>query len=371
MNKKVKNASITEYNGIKFRSKLEKEVAKTLDDLNIKYEYENKKFILIPSFRYENELIRQISYTPDFIIGNLIIECKGFPTDSWKIKRKLFLNYLVNKENNYIFVEIKSIKNLLDLIDMDDRFITKNVLATSLKTGITVEYNSVSEALESLNLVGKSKGNIEQCFKGLRKSAHGYTWKRVERVIVPLEGEVWKDVVGFEGLYKVSNLGRVASTQFHGENNFKLMSLIYNRGYTTVKLRNWKKNISGNYLVHRLVADAFIPNIENKPYIDHINTIRDDNRVENLRWVTHLENQRNPITNKRLKEFMIELNHQKIGNTVSTNKKKRKVQHLLESGQVEIFDSITDAANNKNKYPSTIQKWCNENKYGWSYLNIK
>ena len=143
-NKKVKNASITEYNGIKFRSKLEKEVAKTLDDLNIKYEYENKKFILIPSFRYENELIRQISYTPDFIIGNLIIECKGFPTDSWKIKRKLFLNYLVNKENNYIFVEIKSVKNLLDLIDMDDRFITKNVLATSLKTGIAVEYNSVS-----------------------------------------------------------------------------------------------------------------------------------------------------------------------------------------------------------------------------------
>lgn len=371
INKKVKNASIAEYNGIKFRSKLEKEVAKTLDDLNIKYEYENKKFILIPSFRYENELIRQISYTPDFIIGNLIIECKGFPTDSWKIKRKLFLNYLVNKENNYIFVEIKSVKNLLDLIDMDDRFITKNVLATSLKTGIAVEYNSVSEALEALDLVGKSKGNIEQCFKGLRKSAHGYTWKRVERVVIPLEGEVWKDVVGFEGLYKVSNLGRVASTQFHGENNFKLMSLVYNRGYTTVKLRNWKKNISGNYLVHRLVAEAFIPNIESKPHIDHINTIRDDNRVENLRWVTHLENQRNPITNKRLKEFMTELNHQKIGNTVSTNNRKRKVQHLLETGQVEIFDSITDAANNINKHPPTIQRWCNKGKYGWSYLNTE
>ena len=87
------------------------------------------------------------------------------------------------------------------------------------------------------------------------------------------------------------------------------------------------ENISGNYLVHRLVAEAFIPNIDNKPHIDHINTVRDDNRVENLRWVTHLENQRNPITNKRLKEFMTELNHRKVGNTISANNRKRKVQH--------------------------------------------
>ena len=59
-------------------------------------------------------------------------------------------------------------------------------------------------------------------------------------------------------------------------------------GYRMVQL--WNKNGGKNLLVHRLVAKAYIPNPDNHPTVDHINGIRDDNRIENLRWVTHSEN---------------------------------------------------------------------------------
>ena len=56
------------------------------------------------------------------------------------------------------------------------------------------------------------------------------------------------------------------------------------------------------FMKHRVIAYVFIPNPDNKPQVDHINTIRTDNRVENLKWVSQSENNKNPITNKRLSE---------------------------------------------------------------------
>ena len=366
-NKKIKNATPKEYNGIKFRSKLEADIAKILDFFNIGYEYEQTKFILQPSFKYALYSVKQISYTPDFIIGNLILECKGFPSDSWKIKRKLFLNYLAKSEKDYIFVEIKSYKDLLNLIDMDDRFITKNILVTNLKDNFVGEFNSISEALEVLNLTEKSKGNIQSCLLKNRKSAYGYKWNRVERELELIEGEEWRDVIGFEGLYKVSNKGRVVSSQFHGEKRFKLMSLIDVQGYKFVKLRNWYKKIAITYPVHRLVAEAFIPNLENKPDVDHINTIRDDNSVENLMWVTPTENMKNPITNERVRQVMIKLNKEKVGPIASGIKRNKKVMKIINEDDSMTFNSLTEAAKYFKVYPSTIQKWCAKNKNGWKY----
>lgn len=111
--------------------------------------------------------------------------------------------------------------------------------------------------------------------------------------------EIWRDIKGYEGLYKVSNLGNVVSLKYQGKIREVpyFMSFDDNHGYKRVTLT--MNGIKKKIFVHRLVAEAFIPNLENKPYIDHINTIRDDNRVDNLRWVTHSENILNELTNNK------------------------------------------------------------------------
>lgn len=92
--------------------------------------------------------------------------------------------------------------------------------------------------------------------------------------------EIWKDVVGYEGLYQISNLGRVKSVRQN-----KLMSLKRCQGYLRVGLRHRGKE-QRSYFVHRLVAEAFIPNPHNYPQINHKDECRTNNNVENLEWCT-------------------------------------------------------------------------------------
>ena len=110
--------------------------------------------------------------------------------------------------------------------------------------------------------------------------------------------ENWKAVIGYEGLYEVSNLGRIRSL-YYGRTRV-LKTYKGNRDYLIVSLS--KDGKQKTYTVHRLVANAFIPNPENKPEIDHINTITTDNRVENLRYVTPKENSNNDLTRKHMSE---------------------------------------------------------------------
>lgn len=117
--------------------------------------------------------------------------------------------------------------------------------------------------------------------------------------------EVWKDIEGYEGYYQVSNLGRVKSLDRIVEykdgkkclHKSKLLVGTDNgRGYLMVNLR--KDGTRKSFLIHRLVAEAFIPNFDNKLTVDHINRDRADNRVENLRWATQLE-QADNMDNKK------------------------------------------------------------------------
>ena len=117
-----------------------------------------------------------------------------------------------------------------------------------------------------------------------------------------MEGEIWKDIKEYEGLYQVSNMGRVKSLNYRGckgKERIMKQSFYYN-GYLKISLKKNRK--IKTIKVHRLVAIAFIPNVENKPEIDHKNTIKTDNRVENLRFVTHKENMNNELTRKHNSE---------------------------------------------------------------------
>ena len=100
------------------------------------------------------------------------------------------------------------------------------------------------------------------------------------------QDEVWKDVVGYEGLYRISSHGTVCRLYKNGKVNFMTPRIL--NGYWRVKLCNG--NTQKEYFLHRLIAQAFIPNPENKPEINHINGIKTDNRIENLEWVTRSEN---------------------------------------------------------------------------------
>lgn len=148
-----------------------------------------------------------------------------------------------------------------------------------------------------------------------------------------MEKEIWKTIITEDGIYEnyqVSNLGRLKSLKdSHGNYREKILSPGKDRNnYLHVILsRNGKRK---NYLVHRIVAMAFIPNIPNYKCVDHINTIRTDNRVENLRFCTHKQNMNNKLS--RIHNSQVRKNRKDLSKQVV----------CLETG--EIFPSTMEAS---------------------------
>jgi hypothetical protein len=122
--------------------------------------------------------------------------------------------------------------------------------------------------------------------------------------------EIWKDVCNYEGDYQVSSFGRVKSLWFNKETILKPHRNIH--GYLYINLR--KDNKTKFRRVHRLVAEAFLPNPENKTDVDHIDRVRDNNTLDNLRWATRSENLINTVARSSTHEKNI---HMTPNNTYS------------------------------------------------------
>lgn len=117
-NKKIKNATPTVFEDIQFRSKLEVYVYKRLKENNIKAFYEPIKFELMPSFEFRGHKNRPMTYTPDFVGDNFIIEAKGRPNDVFPYKWKWFKYYLKmnNLEDKYSLYLVHNQKEVEECI---------------------------------------------------------------------------------------------------------------------------------------------------------------------------------------------------------------------------------------------------------------
>lgn len=164
-----------------------------------------------------------------------------------------------------------------------------------------------------------------------------------------IKKEIWKDIKNYEGLYQVSNLGRVRSLNkcVKHSNHYmnlkgQILKLQIDCQTSYKKIRLCKDGKYKQYSIHRLVAEAFIPNPNNYPVVNHINENRIDNRVENLEWCTVSYNN---TYGDRIKR-------------VVSKTSKPILQYDLKGNFIKEFPSLSEAARTLKMSASNIVSCC-------------
>lgn len=191
--------------------------------------------------------------------------------------------------------------------------------------------------------------------------------------------EIWKDVADYEGKYAISNTGKIKSLEFHRNtgrggyvNKEKVLALyISNTGYNKICLLLNKKR---KYpFIHRLVAEAFIPNIKNLPCVNHIDGNKLNNCVENLEWVTYSEN-----SEHMYRVLGYENSKSMLGTLGKLNKNSKPIIQLdLNGNFVKEWEGIRDLARKWEDgvlYRNLLTQCCKGKKksylgYIWKYKN--
>ena len=180
-----------------------------------------------------------------------------------------------------------------------------------------------------------------------------------------------KWIEGYEGFYWITSKGRVISAdrydRFNRHVGGEVKPQLAGQGYPFVCL--YKDGKGKQRYVHRLVAQAFIPNPENKREVDHIDNNKTNNDMSNLRWVTHKENQNNAITRAKMLE-----DTSKFASQVGANNPfSRKVRmYSLEGEYIRTFDTLEEAGKFVGTRAQNISRVCKGERFSsggyiWAY----
>lgn len=181
----------------------------------------------------------------------------------------------------------------------------------------------------------------------------------------------WKEIEGYEGYYLINRDGDVKSIERYVKQGNHMRYVperikkitIDPNGYPCVTLCKNRKSVVRP--VHILLAKAFLPNPENKPFIDHINTDRTDYRIENLRWVTAKENANNPITLQHCREHTYTKEVKRRANRTKAERgclgaPIRVFQYSKDGEFIGEYESMADAQIATGAHPCSIRRALND-----------